>query len=113
MLAVAYAWPVRELVAQRQQIAQMRQDAATTQARIDSLRQTQSNFADPAFVEQQARQQLHFVMPGEVPYTVLRPAGAVPDRTLPKLTPIVQAWYQNLWTSVRGADRSAGTTAGH
>jgi Septum formation initiator len=110
MLSIAYAWPVRELVAQRQQLAQTASDVHAAEARIAALNQTEANFSDPAYIEQQARAQLHFVMPGETPFTVVRPGGPVPDRTLPKSQPPVQAWYQNLWSSVRGANMRPGAS---
>ncbi len=108
MLAVAYAWPVKEYFRQRGELARLRVDAATTQARVDALQAEKDRWADPAFVEAQARDRLHFVMPGETAYVVLLPGHPLAPPTLPKPTPVQpDAWYDQLWASVQAADRPA------
>jgi hypothetical protein len=83
-------------------VASQQQDVAALEAERDRWR-------DPAYVEQQARQRLKFVKPGERSYTVLDtepepgtgrqdpvPVGSAPDDPLP--------WYQTVWESTRTAD---------
>jgi hypothetical protein len=105
MLAVAYAWPVKEYLRQRSELARLRADTAQTQARVDVLQALKQRWADPAYVQTQARERLHFVLPGETAYVVLQPDHPAAVATLPKQTaPVLQPWYDQLWDSVQGAD---------
>jgi cell division protein FtsB len=109
MLAVAYAWPVRELVRQRGEIAQLRASNSASQAQVDALTAEQQRWADPAYVEAQARQRLHFVLPGETAFVTLLPGRPTNPQTLPPRTPPQPfAWYAALWGTVRAADSAAG-----
>ena len=104
LLVVAYAWPAREYLRQRGELAQLRADAAVTQARVERLEAARQRWQDPAYVQAQARDRLHFVLPGEVAYTVLRPGEPVQRQTLPRSSAPPTAWFDNLWGSVQGAD---------
>jgi cell division protein FtsB len=104
MLGIAYAWPVREYFRQRGELSALRAATRTTAAHVDALEAQKARWADPAFVEAQARDRLHYVMPGEVAFTVVHPGQPDLVQTLPKTPPPVQAWYDALWSSLRGAD---------
>jgi len=105
MLAVAYTWPVKEYLRQRSEIARLHADISATQARVDVLSALKARWADPAYVQAQARERLHFVLPGETAYVVLQPDHPAAPPTLPKQTAqVLPAWYDQLWSSVRGAD---------
>jgi cell division protein FtsB len=102
-LAIALAGPMRQLTTQRSQISSLRSDVAQQSQQLKSLQQQQKLWADPSYIAQQARERLHYVMPGEVPYIPLAPtpsasssagADAVAD----------QPWYAQLWSSIQGAD---------
>ncbi len=100
-LVVALAYPMRQYVSQRSEIAEQQRQAEHARKKVKQLRELRARWEDPAFVEQQAREHLHFVRPGEVGYTVRdgtgaahRPSDHGPDR----------AWYQNLWDGVDEAD---------
>jgi cell division protein FtsB len=100
-LVVALAYPMRQYVSQRSEIAEQERQAEHARKKVKQLRELRVRWEDPAYVEQQAREHLHFVRPGEVGYTVRdgtggvrRPTGRAPDR----------AWYQNLWDGVDKAD---------
>ena len=75
-LVLSLALPLREYLAQRGRIEELRTRGDATQARIDELAAAQRRWSDPAYVTAQARQRLHFVMPGEVGYVVLGPEEA-------------------------------------
>ncbi len=111
LLVVAYAWPAREYLRQRSELAQLRSDAAATQARVSQLEAERQRWQDPAYVEAQARDRLHFVLPGEVAYTVLRPGQTKERQTLPRSTPPATAWFDDLWGSVQGADDPGASPA--
>lgn len=104
LLVVAYAWPAREYLRQRSELASLQADAAATQTRVDALEAARQRWQDPAYVQSQARNRLHFVLPGEVAYTVLRPGETTVRETLPRSTPPTTAWFDDLWGSVQGAD---------
>jgi cell division protein FtsB len=112
MLGVAYAWPLREYLSQRSELNDLRASTRLSQAKVDALQAEKERWADPAYVEAQARARLHYVMPGEVAFVVLHPNQPNLVQTLPKTPPAVQAWYDALWTSLHGADQpstSGGT----
>jgi hypothetical protein len=69
--------------------------------------QQRERWADPAYVEQQARQRLKFVKPGERSYTVLDPDtedGVDLTGTGVAGSPNALPWYQAVWESTRTAD---------
>ena len=107
-VAVSIALPVRELVAQRSQIASLQSQNSTEAARLDQLRALEKQWNDPFYVQQQARSRLFWVLPGEQPFTVIGKTGK-PDPTptpVSAWTPppaIAPAWYTALWKSVQTA----------
>ncbi|SCK10660.1 septum formation initiator family protein [Streptomyces sp. WMMB 322] len=110
-LVVALAYPMRQYVSQRTEIAEQQRQAEHARKQVKRLREERARWRDPAYVEQQARRHLHFVRPGETGFTLPdgtgaahRPSGRGSDR----------AWYQNLWDGVDKADRAerGGETAG-
>ncbi|MGP4115473.1 FtsB family cell division protein [Streptomyces sp. 4N509B] len=64
-LVVALAYPVRQYVAQRADIAEQRREVAEARERVERLRDQEARWQDPAYVEQQAREHLQYVRPGE------------------------------------------------
>ena len=75
-LALALAAPLRQLLTQRAQIASLHSNIASSQQQIAALQKTQKLWADPTYVAGQARQRLHYVYPGQVPYVTLSPTPA-------------------------------------
>ncbi|WP_084696823.1 septum formation initiator family protein [Phycicoccus jejuensis] len=94
---------------QQGQIAALRDKVSSQEADVASLREERQRWEDPAYVEQQARQRLKFVRPGERAYTVLDPEATKdtgPATTGPgagEATPALP-WYDGVWQSVRTAD---------
>ena len=106
MLAVAYTWPVKEYLRQHGELARLRAASTATQARVDALQAQKRRWADPAYVQAQARERLHFVLPGETAFVVLQPDRPAQPQTLPRQTAqVLPAWYTELWDSVQGADQ--------
>lgn len=62
---------IRVLVEQRQQIADLEQSVADSEALVEDLEQENARWDDPAYIRAQTRQRLFFVMPGEQTYIVL------------------------------------------
>ena len=99
-LLVSAALPLRELVRQRGQIAELAQSNAEARVRVGELEAERARQQDPAHVRAEARRRLHFVMPGETMYVLLEPtpAAEAQDGDGP--------WWSQLWSSVETADRA-------
>lgn len=102
-LTLTIAGPVRTYFAQRTEMKQLAQTEASLRAQIAELEGQKAKLADPAFIAAQARERLGFVMPGEIPYQVQLPPGAVP---VPAADPRDQVktssdpWYTSLWHTI-------------
>ncbi len=106
-LSVLLGSTVAAYLGQRSDIAALRDAVADQEQDVAALEAERERWRDPAYVEQQARDRLKFVKPGERSYTVLDaapatgttdpvPEVAMPDRDL--------AWYATVWESTRTAD---------
>jgi len=69
------AAPLKTLVEQRQQIAQLEASLAEAQDAVDDLTEEVARWEDPAYIEAQARERLYYVLPGDVSYLVVGQAG--------------------------------------
>lgn len=63
-LVVALAYPMRQYVSQRGDIADQRRQVSDARARVEELRDEKARLQDNAYVERLAREQLHYVRPG-------------------------------------------------
>ncbi|MEU3191174.1 septum formation initiator family protein [Streptomyces sp. NPDC006992] len=102
-LVVALAYPTRQYITQRSQIADQRRQAEQARAEVKRLREQRARWRDPAYVERQAREHLHFVRPGETGYTM--PDGTAEVRRPREHEAEDRPWYQNLWDGVDRADQ--------
>ena len=66
--------PTRQLLEQRARVAGMSQDLRQLRASNKQLDKRIERLNDPDFLEQQAREQIGLVRPGEVTYRVMPPA---------------------------------------
>ncbi|ARH91570.1 MULTISPECIES: FtsB family cell division protein [Streptomyces] len=102
-LVVALAYPIRQYVSQRSDIADQRRKAQDAGAALERLREQKARWQDPEYVRQQARRHLHYVRPGETGYLVRDGSGT---STAPKGSQAAQRpWYENLWSAVDAADK--------
>ena len=110
-VVLALALPFKVWVAQRGQIHELESQTRTAKQRITALEHEQKRWNDPAYVRQQARQRLHFVMPGETAYVVLndgRPKRArVAHPPSATAAPLTGPWYSRLWQTVETAGKRA------
>jgi cell division protein FtsB len=102
-IALSLAYPVREYIAERRQIDQLEQENAQLAGRVQRLRSQQREITSPAYIEQQARDQLHMCFPTQVCYVVVDPA---PPRGQTARSQATTPWYGVLWASVRKADQA-------
>jgi cell division protein FtsB len=115
-LVVALAYPMRQYIAQRSQIADQRKQAQEAQKRVEELREEKARWQDPAYVRSRARERLNYVLPGETGFTVVGPSQSATaddsaDRHDANDTAALRAWYANLWDGVDRADAQAARAA--
>jgi cell division protein FtsB len=98
-IALTVSVPLRNYVAQQQELAAVTAQQQALQREVDALAAEQARLADPAVVAAEARSRLGYASPGEVPYVVQLPeapeAPEVQDRFRD------QPWYDRLWREVR------------
>jgi cell division protein FtsB len=90
-LVVALAYPIRQYVAQRAEIADLREEQRQTRQRVEDLRDLKARWQD--------------VMPGESGFVVIDPDAAEQTRT--GLGAADRPWYRNVWDGVDKADAVA------
>ncbi len=113
LLAISLAYPLREYLSQRGDIRDYRAQVSEQEKRVADLRAQHDRWNDPAYVEAQARERLHYVMPGETSYVVLEAddAPSVDGVVEPEKAKAARSpWFTDLWHSVEaagGADQTA------
>jgi cell division protein FtsB len=103
-IALSLAYPIREYIAQRREIAALREQQQTAQRQVEQLAQHKQRLGDESYIKREARRRLHYCMPGEKCYVVLdgsKPTGPSAQQGRPPRTP---PWYVTLWRSVEAAD---------
>jgi cell division protein FtsL len=103
-IALSLAYPVREYLAQRRQIDQLVSSQQALSAQVKSLQAEHQRLQDPAYIEQQARDQLHMCLPAEKCYVIV--GNSPPPDSTPQQAPAAAPWYSRLWGSVKRADRT-------
>ena len=106
-LVLSLAYPLKEYLAQRGELAHLEQQRVAAEQRVSALEQRRRQLADPSYVKAQARKRLQYVLPGESVYVVVTPSptAATPPPAAP--VPSLDAggsWYGRLWETVRTAD---------
>ncbi|MDF5754791.1 septum formation initiator family protein [Spongiactinospora sp. TRM90649] len=103
-IAMSLAYPVREFVAQRRQIAELQQEQARELAALQRLRERSKQLQDPGYTVRQARERLFYCEPGQKCFVVMDgdkvAAPGKPGRRAVARPP----WYESLWKSVEAAD---------
>ncbi|MEU2248126.1 septum formation initiator family protein [Streptomyces sp. NPDC019224] len=102
-LVVALAYPMRQYVSQRDEIADQQRLAREAEKRTEELRDEKARLQDDAYIKRLAREHLHYLLPGETSYTVVDPDAAEERNGKPSGTD--RPWHSNLWDGVDGADR--------
>ena len=101
-IALSLAYPVREYIAQRQQIDQLLAQQQTMSEQVQALQQQNTKLGQTWYIEQQARSELHMCFPSEQCYEVIsgQPSPSAPSRQQAPPDP----WYNKLLQSVKRAD---------
>ncbi|MCX5234819.1 MULTISPECIES: FtsB family cell division protein [Streptomyces] len=103
-LIVALAYPIRQYVSQRAEISDLQRQQEQARQRVEQLRDLKARWQDDSYAEQQIRQRLHYVMPGETGYIVIDPDAAKQSRA--ELGAADRPWYSNVWDGVDKSDAS-------
>ncbi|MFG1851283.1 septum formation initiator family protein [Actinomadura geliboluensis] len=104
-IALSLAYPVREYIAQRKEIADLRQQEAVARRQVEQLALRKQQLGDKSYIEREATRRLHYCRPDVKCYIVLDGSGAEgrqAQRGGPARKP---PWYETLWRSVEAADR--------
>lgn len=109
------AAPLKTLVEQRQQIAQLEASLAEAQDAVDELNEEVARWEDPAYIEAQARERLYYILPGDVSYLVVgQPSGTGSADQLPISDEIQTTqidWLGGLLASAYAAGLTEATPA--
>ncbi|MEU2059875.1 septum formation initiator family protein [Streptomyces sp. NPDC013455] len=103
-LVVALAYPMRQYVSQRAEIADLQRQQEQARRRVEQLRDLKARWQDDAYAEQQIRRRLHYVRPGETGYVVVDPGAAKQSRAASGAAH--RPWYANVWDGVDKSDAS-------
>ncbi|NED99747.1 FtsB family cell division protein [Phytoactinopolyspora halotolerans] len=106
VLLVSYSYPLRTWYDQHNERRQLEQEAAALRDRVQELETELELWEDPAYVASQARERLHYVMPGEEGYIVVSEEDESDEEEGPEGVPPVGEgeWHERLWNSVQAAD---------
>ena len=101
-IALSLAYPVREYIAQRQQIDQLLAQQQTLSAQVKALSQEDQQLNQTEYIEQQAEDQLHMCFPNEQCYEII--SGQPPTTSTAASHAPSDPWYGKLWQSVQRAN---------
>ncbi|GAA5008652.1 septum formation initiator family protein [Kitasatospora paranensis] len=111
-LVAILAYPTRQFLTQRSEIAAQRARAEHARQQVEELRREKARWQDPEYVKAQARERLHYAMPGETPFVSVDPSapatqGSVSGDALGS-GPVRAAkpWYTTVLDSVDLADQA-------
>ena len=103
IFTLTLAPPIKNYFTQRAQISALKSQVASDRTALEKARAELSTWQDPNYVKSQARERLHFVMPGERQYIV---TGTDVTKSQPQTTQIASQlpegapWYTKLIASV-------------
>ncbi|WP_194793097.1 FtsB family cell division protein [Raineyella fluvialis] len=116
VLLISAAVSLQIYFRQQHQMASLGAEVTQRQQAIDELHRQLSAWDDPAYVRQQARQRLGWVMPGETGYRVIGSDGKplegaqLDSQRSDQATPATDAWWMKMWGSTATADRPTPAT---
>lgn len=115
LLAVMLVPPLRAYLNQQQEYRDLQTSVVQQQGRVSDLEAREKQWQDPVYIEQQSRDRLRYVRPGETSYVVVGAESLrdqAPRGSLSVIDPTTgdgpHAWYSTIWDSVQTAD-SIGT----
>ena len=104
-IALSLAYPVREYIAQRQQIDQLLAQQQSISEQVKALQGENVQLSQTWYIEQEARDELHMCFPQERCYEVV--SGQQAKASVAKPQAVADPWYAKLWDSVQKADAAS------
>jgi cell division protein FtsB len=103
ILALTIAPPVKHYFTQRAQISALKSQLSADNSALKKARQELTLWQDPEYVKSQARERLHFVLPGERQYIVTEGKTDAEQNGTTKIATSLadgQPWYSRLIASI-------------
>ena len=103
IFALVLAPPIQHYFNQRAQINALRAQVDSDRAVLEAARLELTRWQDPEYVKAQARERLHFVMPGERQYIVTGTPTGEPDAVANKVADQLEdgsPWYTRMIASI-------------
>ena len=104
------AAPLKTLIEQRQQIAQLEAERDEAQQNVDDLNEQVARWSDPAYIQAQARERLYYNLPGDVSYLVGGEADAGADQGELPISDEIQTTRTDWVGGLLGSVYNAGLT---
>jgi cell division protein FtsB len=106
LLLVLLASPLNRYFGSRADVSHAGQQLDQDRAQLTQLTKQNAQWADPGYIEQQARDRLQYAMPGDTVYIVVNKGAKTQlqqtsGTAAPK--PAAGSWNTRLWTSVQQA----------
>jgi cell division protein FtsL len=107
VLTVSYASSLKAYFQQRAHIDDLKSQIAQSQADIDRMQKEKQRWGDPAYIKEQARARLGYLMPGQTSYVVLgqdgKPLETKSTLSDPSKVIVTQPtpWWTSEWKSVQ------------
>ena len=103
ILALTIAPPVKHYFTQRAQISALKSQLSADNTALQKAREELTLWQDPEYVKSQARERLHFVLPGERQYIVTEGENDLTRNSSTKIASSLadgQPWYSRLIASI-------------
>jgi len=108
---VVLAPSLRVLVEQRQEIAELEARVTAQESAVTGLEEEIDRWADPAYIESQARDRLLYVKPGDISYLVIDDGATVESGRVQPISDDIQATRIDWSQAVLDSLLTAGLTA--
>lgn len=102
-MALTIAPPIKHYFTQRAQISALKSQVASNNAALEQARKDLLMWRDPEYIKSQARERLHFVLPGERQYIVTDSNGQYTQEngtSVANKIPDGQPWYARMIASI-------------
>jgi cell division protein FtsB len=106
ILTLAIAPPVKHYFTQRAQINALESQLSADNVALQNAREELLRWQDPEYIKSQARERLHFVLPGERQYIVVDGSRTTTEESTTEIASALtdgQPWYARLIASISEA----------